>query len=121
MILQSTNQCGFLHLIISDTLRFPYNLHDEPKLVRIFISHAIEHSSFIEFTILNSGGGGGGVGEGMCIEGEYGGDVGGWGICRNPFFSTKQHSAEMHVLLPCHHIEEVQLVGYIQGLFSPCS
>jgi len=37
-----------------------------------------------EFTILNGGRGGGGVGEGVCSGGEDGGGVGGCGIHRNP-------------------------------------
>jgi len=40
--------------------------------------------SFTEFDILNIGGGGGGVGEGVTGGGEYGGGVGGCGIHENP-------------------------------------
>ena len=32
--------------------------------------------------------------------------------------SVEQHSAEKPVMLPHRHLEEVQLVGYIQGLVS---
>lgn len=42
--------------------------------------------SFIEFTILNGGGGGSCVGEGVCDVGEDKGSVGGWGIHMNPSF-----------------------------------
>ena len=43
MVLQSTNQHVFLHLVIHDTLTFPHILHNEPKLVRIFIPYVIEY------------------------------------------------------------------------------
>ena len=39
--------------------------------------------SFIMFAMLN-GGGGGGLGEGVCGGGEDGGDVGGWAYSREP-------------------------------------
>ena len=35
--------------------------------------------------------------------------------------SIEQHFVEMPVLLPHCHLEGVQLAGYIQGLFYPCS
>lgn len=40
--------------------------------------------NLIEFTILDGGRVGGGVGEGICGGAEDGGGVGGWGIHGNP-------------------------------------
>ena len=40
--------------------------------------------NFTVFAILNDGGGGGGVGEGVWDRGKDGGGVGGWGIFGNP-------------------------------------
>ena len=48
------------------------------------IPDPLNTKKFTEFSILDGGRGGSGVGEGICGEGEDGGGVGGWGIHKNP-------------------------------------
>ena len=78
----------------------------------------LKMGNFTIFAILNAGGGGGGVGKGVCNRGEDGGGVGGWGIRGNPcLINWIALCSELVLLLHCHS-EEAQLASYIQDLFS---
>lgn len=75
--------------------------------------------SFTEFSILNSGGGRSGAGEGVCGNGEDGVSVGGWGIHGNPWFINWTKLCREAYASSSLSLRGGSISGLYSGPFSP--